>query len=278
MNRKTIYYFLPVIIIFFFSCSIFYGSRLSSLIFSSPEELIRFVNKNSSKLESLTGNALISIESPEYSGRFDAKIRLKMPDLLWIKVEGALGIDVVTILKEKNEIDFYFNREKILFRVKKENLTVEKLLEIFEDTDNIDKEKVKYVSSTEIMNVFSGVTKISLNPSDTVKVFKRENNKYFLEILKFEKEKVKENITVSLKNRCVVNKKTFNNNGSCIFNKDYSRFTKIKGIYLPGRIKFLMPHLKRRLTIIYRNREINKNLNKKDFFLSLPERYDEYIY
>jgi len=276
MNRNIIYiFFLFVICSASFSCSIFHGADLSSIHFSRPEEILQFVNENTKNLKSLEGNAIISIESPEHSGRFSAHIKMVLPDLLWMKIEGALGLDFVTILKTRDEVDFYFNRDKVLFRVMKDNLTIEKLLEIFEHSDNKDIQGNRYLSSTQVMDIFRGVTFLELTEEDSVKGFNREDDNYNLTV---GKDEVTRDITISLENKSVSRENTFDEKGTLIFESRYRRFRKLKGTILPNIIQFGMPHLRRRLTIIYSRRQINKNINTQEFVLPLAEEYEEYLF
>jgi len=273
-NRNVFYFFFFVTIFITLSgCSVFHGNDLSSIHFSSYPEIANFVNRNTEKLKTMRASALVSVESPHYSDHLSAVVKMKMPDLLWIKVEAALGLDVVTILKNGEEVDFFFNRDNVLFRVKEENLTVEKLLEIFENTDNKDIEYQKYLSSTEVMEVFSGVMMLEAEKSDSVAVFERVNDQYTFLI---KKENVAERYEISLEDRSVISKTTVDAEGTVIFESDYSRFRKQSGVYLPKLIRFSMPHLKRRLTILYRMRAVNGEIDESEFVLPLSDDYEEY--
>src|SRR5512136_2125038 len=57
-------------------------------------ELLRLVQKNSDRLQSLTGKGNLSFEAPEMAGSAFFSLALKKPDSLLVKLQGPFGIDV----------------------------------------------------------------------------------------------------------------------------------------------------------------------------------------
>ena len=62
----------------------------------SPNVLVHSVEDHAAQLKTFQGRADISIASAEGAFRGSMRISVKMPDSLWMKIEGPLGIDAVT--------------------------------------------------------------------------------------------------------------------------------------------------------------------------------------
>jgi hypothetical protein len=62
----------------------------------SPSTLIEGIENHASKLQTFQGRGTFSVVSTEGAYRGSMKLSVKMPDSLWMKLEGPLGVDYIT--------------------------------------------------------------------------------------------------------------------------------------------------------------------------------------
>ncbi len=77
----------------------------------SIEALRRELSDNSGRLKTLEGSGKIMIESESSYEEANAKIYMKFPDSLMIKLEGPLGIDLALIFAGGGELKYYNIKE-----------------------------------------------------------------------------------------------------------------------------------------------------------------------
>lgn len=88
----------------FYSCS---SSSVANVNDYTVSEVISAINSNSRKLNSLKGEGVISIDSPEMSNSGSFTLSIVKPDSLYIKLEGPFGVSIAAILLTRDKFTYY---------------------------------------------------------------------------------------------------------------------------------------------------------------------------
>ena len=90
-----IVFILLTILILFIHCAGPFRSA-PPMLPMNPDTLIENIQDHASRLQTFEGRATFSVVSTEGAYRGSMKLSVKMPDSLWMKLEGPLGVDYLT--------------------------------------------------------------------------------------------------------------------------------------------------------------------------------------
>ncbi|MFN0157523.1 MAG: DUF4292 domain-containing protein [Bacteroidota bacterium] len=96
---------------FFISCATRRPEVVLDTNATSPEMLIALVERQSEKLQTLTGYGTLSFESPQMSGTASFASSMRRPDSLLVTLEGPFGIDVGTLFLSRDRYVVYNSLE-----------------------------------------------------------------------------------------------------------------------------------------------------------------------
>lgn len=112
---RRVFIFITICAIFYIQCAGPLGTR-KALPQLDPEELLRDITAHASRLQTFRGMATLSVVSSLGPFRGTLQILVKMPDSLWIKVEGPLGLDLLQGLIGGDSALVYSPMEKTAYR------------------------------------------------------------------------------------------------------------------------------------------------------------------
>ncbi len=81
-----------------------------------PAELLSEVRTAQAKVERVSGNARVLIESPDFSGGLNEFIAAEKPDRLRLETLDFVGNDAVVLVADGKRFAYYDSREKIFYR------------------------------------------------------------------------------------------------------------------------------------------------------------------
>ena len=214
-------------------------------------QLAQKIQKNASLIKTFQGEGRFLSVSEETSMGGGIRVFAKMPDSLWIKVEGPLGVDVAT---------GWFGGGQALWYVPMDGVVFSGHIESIRDLDIIP---VDVGSSNLIMGIV-GLAIPQFFPQDSLFDLRIDKRKYII----FSED---ESIWVNPKGPVVERWEMIDFSDNLLWQWEGEHLKKDKGAYFPGTIRFTRWQPKERITIFYENIKINKSLRQSWFKIDIPE-------
>ncbi len=212
----------------------------------TPADISTRVLRNYRKLASFEGRARIIIELPGQGYRGTSKVYMSFPDSVFVKTEAILGIDVGALFLDDRYFAAYAPRENTLYYGEASGFDLHDFLQIEIETE-------------ELMEVFVGLDQIV--PDSTY------------ELLQDGRETILSGTTpagtvrfwIDPGKMVVTKSEVIDHAGQTILKREFQRFAKKGGVYLPRTIKITRPVAKERLTVVYTNQKVNKKIAASKF-------------
>jgi len=251
LGKRSFLYsaFLLLLLIFTRCGSVFVSRRPSDIV--SSKALFNRVYTNAAKLKTFQGKGSIIISAEGIGIRGTIRVTAKMPDALWMKIEGPLGIDVATAFFSKGLAVVYSPLENRVWRGSFDKAMNKGYIPCGVDSTNFMLSMVglpvpadSLVSSIDSVSVDKGKYFIVFNNSDRVWIDEKGL------VTKWERRSA---------------------DGNLEWVWEGSRFKKKGGLFIPGLIRITSYNPKQQLTILYEGIKTNKPI-KKDFgHIDIPQ-------
>ncbi|OQX95875.1 hypothetical protein B6I21_03190 [candidate division KSB1 bacterium 4572_119] len=215
-------------------------------------EIRHRVEQNYLKFKSVKTQAKLSLESPQMSFMASSTIKVKTPDSLIVKLSAGLGFGVGSIFIDKNQFLLYSAFENVVYHANPDSVDIRRFLLVD-------------VKIEDIIQVFSGIHLIKPHERELLKI---DEKKYLIigtnggYIMKY---------WVDPKMYVVTGYEMLERDGKTIIEFEYSQFMKSKGVFVPKMIRISQPDKKTRMTIMFSHFKVNADLDKKDFFIKIPD-------
>ncbi len=190
-------------------------------------------------INSLNGDLRITLDTPQYSGNFNASILVDEPDSMLVTVTGPFGMHLGKVFVSRNRFIFYNQVMDQFMKGAKEDFEGRNFLQF-------------PLEIGQLKNVF-----IAKDQFDVLekKVYETRENKYYLEAAN---GKYKYNIWFGSEH-FLINRIEYLNNGKIEFVKEYKNWREVNGIYFPHLVNFVRPDEKQGFSIIITELEINQS-------------------
>jgi hypothetical protein len=236
----------------FGSCAVTTESKLPDVTQLSPKVIRDKVTANYQRLQSFSGKAQVSIELPGTGYNGYSSVYINFPDSIFVKTEAMLGIDIGALFCDYRYFAAYAPRDNILYYGEIELLDLRAFLDIEMDTE-------------ELYEAFTGLPQITQNGSSDIS----RDGGYLLIKTVVDRDTLKQ--WVDPGKYVVTRSELLNPSGDLIFVKEFRSFKKRKNIYLPQIIKMMRPLARERITVVYTNQSINKNIARKRFKINISD-------
>ncbi|MCD6117894.1 DUF4292 domain-containing protein [bacterium] len=242
-RRSFLYFSLFFAVLIFTRCTSLFMSRRPSEI-ASIKVLLNRVYANAAKLKTFQGRGSVIASAKGIGMRGTIRVTARMPDVLWMKIEGPLGIDIATA---------FFNRESVVVYTPLENKvwrgSFSKALHLGYIPNAVD--STNFVLSMVGLPVPSDSL---ISRIDSVSI---DKGKYLIDFNRKDR--------IWIDGRGIVTRwERHSGDGTVEWVWEGSRFTKKSGMFIPGLVKITSYHPKQQLTILYESIKANKSV-KKDF-------------
>ena len=239
------------VIHFFSACSAPFFSR-KPLDPTRPDVLVKSIEDHAAKLRTFQGWSTMMIESTEGGFRGSMRLSVKMPDSLWIKMEGPLGMDVVEgCFGGKNAL-FVIPSEKRAYRGSIQNMQEQGILPLD-------------LASSEMLQGILGLPVPYPVYYDSLPSVTIDSRKYILDM------GYGERIWIEPKGPVVTRWEKRDNDGKLLWLWEGREFRKRKGIRLPQVIRMTDYQYKQRVTLIYETARPNRPMKNGWFEVRIPE-------
>ena len=192
-------------------------------------------------------------------------IKVKTPDSLIVKLSAGLGFGVGSIFIDKNQFLLYSAFENVVYHANPDSVDIRRFLLVDVKIDSIHDLNDVELKIEDIIQVFSGIHLIKPHERELLKI---DEKKYLIigtnggYIMKY---------WVDPKMYVVTGYEMLERDGKTIIEFEYSQFMKSKGVFVPKMIRISQPDKKTRMTIMFSHFKVNADLDKKDFFIKIPD-------
>jgi len=213
--------------------------------------ILQRIQKNAARLKTVHSKGLVIMSGRGMGMRGSIVINARMPDSLWMKIEGPLGIDVATGV---------FSSESAVVYTPLQN-------KVFRGSIGAAVKRGLVPNAVDSTNFISGMVGLAvppgsrLNDVDSVRIDKKEYLLFF---------SGNERIWVDVKGP-VTRWEKRSPAGDLLWLWEAKRFSKKGGLYLPGLIKITTYEPRQQVTILYETITANKAIEKSVFSIRIPE-------
>lgn len=248
--RPLWFVFVIVFILLVIQCSGFLKSQ--KLLINIPiPQLIDGIRENAARIETFQGKGRFLAVSEETSMGGSIRVFARMPDSLWIKVEGPLGVDVATGWFCGNQAVWYVPMDGVVF-----SGTIERIREL-------DIVPVDVGSSNMIMGIV-GFAIPEMDSQSSLYHLKIEDRKYLL-------HSENETIWINPDGPLVIRWEMAGFQDDLLWQWEGRNLKRNSSAYFPGTIRFTRWQPRERVTIFYEEIKINKSLRQSWFKIDIPK-------
>jgi len=214
--------------------------------------LIRNIERHASQLQTFRGDARLAVVSAEGSFGGSLNVSMKIPDSLWVKIEGPWGIDIATGRFGGGQALFYNPWENVVYKG-----TVEKMQE---------KQLLPFdVGVSRMALGILGLLVPDAMGADSFVSLSSDSKKY---ILNFEDG---EQVWVEPKGPVVTRWEKRDDDGEILWIWEAKDFKKKKGIRLPQLVRITNYQPMQRLTLFYEKVKANMPMGNGWWNIRIPE-------
>jgi outer membrane lipoprotein-sorting protein len=236
---------------FFSGCAGIFRSR-EPLPEIPPETLVQSIQDHASRLKTFRGSADLSVYSIEGYFRGSINISAKMPDSLYMKLEGPLGIDVLTGCFSGDQVLLYSPWEKMAYKG-----SIQRMQEI--DLLPID------MGSSDVVLGMLGLLILDEIQLIALRSITADNRKYILEF------STGEVIWVEPKGPVITRWEMKDVDGETLWLWEGKEYKKRSGIQLPSYIRMTSMDPKQQVTLYYETVRVNRSLKDDWYKMRIPE-------
>ena len=237
---------LKKIFLFLFAASLFLTTSCSLFIKDVKPDLSKVTYRLllehhaawQESIKTLRGNVRLTLDSPQYSGNFDASILVNEPDSMLLTVTGPFGLKLGKVFVSRNRFIFYNQVMSQFYKGSKEDFAGKNFLQF-----PLEIGQIKDVLIAR--DQFDVLSKKSLSVKDNMYYLEAENGHYSY------------NIWFSPENH-LITKIEYIRDNTIHFYKEYKNFRKVNGIYFPHHVNFVRPNEKQGLSIIFTELVVNQ--------------------
>ncbi len=219
----------------------------------TSDEVIRRHHDRRGEFVSLKAMATLTLESPKSSNQFSVQIAVKYPDSIYVKIEGILGVDGLKASINRNTFVVYNIINRTVIRGTTSSAAIRNAF----DYD---------VSFDEMMEILTG--HVVLKNSEGF-VLSADSSYYVLTrptgegIRKYWIDPYADFAVARIEDR--------DSADQLILERDFTRFEKVGGHYLPRYVRVYRPQESDFLSLYFDSREMNKTVRSQLFLISYPK-------
>jgi len=207
---------------------------------ATPALLQEEVRQNHERVQALTGNGRIAIETPEMAQSASFELTLRKPDSLLVKIEGPFGLDVGSAMVTRTEFSLYnsMRNQRLVGSTNPSNL--DRILHVQLDFD-------------DVLNLFTGGIFLSEDRS-APSSFAIEDEEF---VLTYERYDGTHRYWIDPESRQIARIQHLDSSGKLTLEQIFSDFRTIGGVTIPQRIRITLVRERRRVSVSYSDLDVN---------------------
>ncbi len=249
--KRSAFLFFILMFILVASCARITGTRRLTLDKVTIAGISHRVEKNYLKLRSLKARAQFMVESPAISFQANSRILIQKPDSLFLQLRAPFGIKVGSVFLDRHQFILQNSWENTVYTGAPDSLDLASFFPIQIELENI-------------IHIFSGIHLIEMTSQDSLTI---DGGKYLI-VGNLGNYGVK--YWIDPDKFVVTECQLLTNGDEPWIQFEYSQIEKKNRMYIPKVIQITQPEQKKRLTILFSRRELNKQLNPADFTIQIP--------
>jgi outer membrane lipoprotein-sorting protein len=243
--------FVLIVFILGQSCTAFKNTAKPDLEKTSYQLLLQHHAQWQASLRSLSAELRMTLDTPQYSGNFNASVLVDQPDSMLVKVTGPFGMHLGKVFVSKRRFVFYNQVMDQFMKGAKEDFEGRNFLQF-------------PLEIGQMKDVF-----IARDPFDVLEktLFEIRDGKYYLEAAN---GKYNYNIWFEPEN-LMISRIEYLNAGQVAFVKEYDNWREVNGILFPHLVNFVRPDEKQGFSIIITQLELNKPIDAKSYKIKVSD-------
>lgn len=202
-------------------------------------------------VKSLVAKTRITLDSPSYSGNFDAHILVDGRDSLMMIVTGPFGIRLGKVFIAKNRFLFYNQLMNQFYTGSKQDFEGQNFLQF-------------PVQIGQIRDVFIAQDRFDILQKEVLEI---KEEQYFL---KAKNGTLNYNIWFDPSTH-FISRIEYYKDDELLFFKEYKEFRKVNNIYFPHLINFVRPESQEGLSIYFTSLELNQPIEQDAFDVKISD-------
>lgn len=223
---------------------------------TTPVEIVEKNNRNLAHLKYIKALTTLNLESPKSANQFTAQMAIKLPDSVYVKIEGVLGID---------GLKASFNRETFVVY----NIVNKYVVYGATGAEAIRKTFDYDLTFDEMVEVLIGWPVLRRSDLDRLLDFSAEETYFVLHVR--EDYGTRRMWVDPFAGYAVSKIVRYDSTGQVVMEKDFTRFEKIGDVYLPRYVRILRPREKDLLSIYFDTRTLNRSFSSRLFTIDYPK-------
>lgn len=232
-------YLILVSVVFLFGCAAGVRTSVTKPFLTNISEWSQQFQKNYDRIQSFQGNARLTVESPQLSGHLSVEIYWIRPDTLYIQAGGPLGMDIG---------EMFLGRSRFIIHNQYENQ--------FMAGDLDDPYMGKFLQTDiYLKDLKQAVLGRPLHLSSPLKLTDREGG-----VFRSQKGGGEYRYVVNPRTGLLESWEKLEN-GQVQVLQEFKNYHEIDGVYIPYLIQLTLPAEQQRISIFYKDVEINKPID-----------------
>lgn len=214
-------------------------------------QLLELHERWQKSIKTFSGKGRITVDTPQFSGNFEASIYARGSDSLLVSVSGFMGTNVGKMFIGKNRFIFYNRYDNQFITGRNED---------FEHTQFLQFP----ISVSMMRDVLLAQDHFTILKKEK---FEKQPNGYYLEAQNgsYDYQIWFDKATLLIKKINYVKDETI------LFSKEYKKFGLYNGFYFPRVINFVRPDEKQGMSIIFKKIILNKPLTESVFKIKVSD-------
>lgn len=226
------------------------------------DRLVKRLEANRRKIKTFQGSGIINVESKQIDAKASFEVYLKKPDSIKFVIYGPFGIDLAQALITRSEFQFYDVMKNTVFKGRNDHKILNKIF-------HVD------LTFSELIDAFAGAVnltdKLRLEPDK----YKVTDEEYFL-TYDDSLENKQSIFKIQIDNLAINKYELYKNNNILLFEGIYSNFQIYDRVAIPSTIVVQNKLNSQKVTIDYRNIEVNENVESLDLDIPKDARIKEW--
>ncbi len=220
-------------------------------------QLLEWHERWQKSIVSFSAEGLITVETPQFSGKFEADIYARGKDSLLVAVSGFMGTNVGKVFVGKNRFIFYNQYDNQFITGRKEDFSGTQFLQ-FPISISMLRDLIL------AQDHFTILKKEKFESLPDAYFLQAQNGHYDYQIW-FDRKTL------------LIKKINYMKDGEILFRKEYKKFDLFDGFYFPRVIDFVRPFEKQGMSIIFKQITINKKIPESVFKVKVRDNAQQLI-
>ncbi|MBD3225853.1 MAG: DUF4292 domain-containing protein [Caldithrix sp.] len=218
-------------------------------------QLLENTIKWQKSINTLAGDARITLDSPAYSGNFNSNLKLKGEDSLLITVTGPLGVDMGKVFIGAERFIFYNQMQNQFYTGSTSDFAGKNFLQF-------------PVDISQLRSVFLAQDAFNVLKKNRFEV---RDNQYYLEASNNQR-----NYHIWFDPRyLLISRIEYREQDELIHYKEYNQYQNVDGVFFPQSINFVKPYERQGIAIFFNDLKINQPIDGDDFRVKVSDSAEQ---